>query len=38
MPSVFRQGDHICSLFETEGEQIAMQSIHAEAYLAGALQ
>jgi hypothetical protein len=34
MPNVFRQGDHICSLFETEEEQIAM----AAEYLADALQ
>jgi hypothetical protein len=24
MPSVFRQGDHICSLFEMEDEQITI--------------
>ena len=34
MPNVFRQGDHICSLFETEEEQIAM----AAEYLADGLQ
>jgi hypothetical protein len=34
MPSVFRQGDHICSLFETEDEQITM----AAKYLADGLQ
>ena len=34
MPGVFRQGDHICSLFETEDEQIAM----AAEYLADGLQ
>jgi hypothetical protein len=34
MPNVFRQGDHICSLYATEDEQIAM----AAAYLADGLQ